>query len=144
MQPEGDIDDITVTLSDNSDDTITPFNKFSNHITTNHQLDDIVFQRNQTNKIVLCKEHSATSTRQTANRTDETSKLPRLVLTKAKVLKDADSVKAINQILSKEMSLFKENWIVSKSHIDLTLQWRKTWEKATKQEKKKKETIVCR
>ena len=65
MQSDSDIDDITVALSDNSDDTIIPFNKFSNHITTNHQLDDIVFQRNQTNTNVLCKEHSATSTTQT-------------------------------------------------------------------------------
>ena len=104
MQPEGDIDDITITLSDNSDDIITSFN----------------------------------TTTQTQNVTVDTSKLPRLVPTKPKVLMDVASLKAINKILSEEMSLFKENRIVHKSHLDLTLQRRKTWEKATKQKKEKK------
>ena len=56
----------------------------------------------------------------------------------AKVLMDVASVKAINQILSEEMKSFKKNRIVKQSHIDLTLQWSKTWEKAMKQEKKKR------
>ena len=55
-----------------------------------------------------------------------------------KVLMDVASVKAINQIISEEMASYKENRIIQQSHVDLTLEWSKTWEKAMKQETKKR------
>ena len=59
-----------------------------------------------------------------------------------KVLMDVASVKAINQIMTKEIATFKENRKTNQSHNDLTLEWSKTWEKATKLQKKKRKKAI--
>ena len=55
-----------------------------------------------------------------------------------KVLMDVALVKEINRMITEEIASFKQNCIINQSHIDLTLQWSKTWANAMMQQKKKR------
>ena len=57
-------------------------------------------------------------------------------------LMDVASVKVINQMMTEEIASYKENRIVKQSDIDLTVEWSKTWEKAMKQQKKKRKKAL--
>ena len=59
-----------------------------------------------------------------------------------KGLMDIASVKTINRMMTEEIMTFKENRIIKQSHVDLTLKWSQTWEKAIKQQKKKRKKAL--
>ena len=118
--------------SSDSDD-IVPFNEFSDLLISNPKANEFVFRTEQ----------STTSKGQPkvlmdVVSTDDTYETSKPSKCQPKVLMDVASVKAINQIISEEMASYKENRVVKQSHVDLTLEWSKTWEKAMKQQKKKR------
>ena len=141
--------------SSDSDD-IVPFNEFSDLLISNPKANEFVFRTEQSTTSkgqpkVLMDVVSTDDTYETSKpskcqpkvlmdvvSTDDTYETSKPSKCQPKVLMDVASVKAINQIISEEMASYKENRVVKQSHVDLTLEWSKTWEKAMKQQKKKR------
>ena len=122
--------DISEWLSDSDD--IIPFNEFSDLLISNPKANEFVFRREQS---TTSKAQPKVLMDVVTDKIDETSKRSKR---QPKVLMDVASVKAINKIISEEMASYKANRVVKQSHVDLTLEWSKTWEKAMKQQRKKR------